>query len=288
MKKIIKKVKRNLKYYKRILKSYIISDEKFYKKKYKEKYGRELELNLDKIETFNERIIYRILNERKSIYTKLADKYLVREYVKEKIGEKYLIELLGVYDNVKEINYEVLPNQFVLKCNHNSGTVIICENKEELDKNMVNEKLGEILKQNFYYVTREWHYKNIIPKIICEEKLEDITDYKFHCFNGIPRFVEVVFNRFKNIRQNVYDMNWKKVNFQMGEDKNLEYDVEKPKEFEEMKKIAHILSLEFDYCRIDLYDNIGKIKFGEMTFTPAAGLDTIPYDIDIYLKKFWK
>lgn len=241
---------------------------------------------MDKIETFNERIIYRILNERKSIYTKLADKYLVREYVKGKIGEKYLIELFGVYDNVREIDYNILPNQFVLKCNHNSGTVIICENKKDLDIDMVNEKLEGALAQNFYYIMREWHYKNIKPKIICEEKLKDITDYKFHCFGGKVEYVEAIYGRFTDKRFNVYDKDWnlQPVNTGMPNTDDLK---EKPLNFNEMIEVAEKLSAEFDYCRVDLYNNSGEIKFGELTFTPASGLDDLPIEFDRKLKKLW-
>lgn len=283
---LLKKIRRNIRNYRRILKSYIVSDEKYYKKKYKEKYGRELELDLNKIETFNERLIYRILNERKEIYTKLADKYLVREYVKEKIGEKYLIKLFGVYDNVDEINYDILPNEFVLKCNHNSGTVIICEDKKNLDINMVNEKLEGALAQNFYYVTREWHYKNIIPKIICEEKLKDITDYKFHCFGGKVEYIEAIYGRFTDKRFNVYNKNWELQPFTIGRP-NTDDLKEKPLNFNEMIEVAEKLSAEFDYCRVDLYNNSGEIKFGEITFTPASGLDDLPIEYDKKLKKIW-
>lgn len=283
---LLKKIRRNIRNYRRILKSYIVSDEKYYKKKYKEKYGRELELDLNKIETFNERLIYRILNERKEIYTQLADKYLVRKYVKEKIGEKYLIELFGVYDNVDKINYDILPNEFVLKCNHNSGTVIICEDKKNLNINAVNEKLEGALAQNFYYVTREWHYKNIIPKIICEEKLKDITDYKFHCFGGKVEYIEAIYGRFTDKRFNVYDRNWKLQPFTTGRP-NTDDIKEKPLNFDKMIEVAEKLSAEFDYCRVDLYNNNGEIKFGEITFTPASGLDDLPIEYDKKLKRIW-
>lgn len=262
------------------------SDIKYYKKAYKRFFKREL--NLESPQTFNEKIIKRILFEKKEIYSKLADKYLVRSWIKEKIGEEYLIRLYGVYDSVEQIDIDSLPEKFVLKCNHDSGSVIVCDNKKNFNFYLAKKKLSSHLKRNFYYMTREWHYKNIIPKIICEEKLEDITDYKFHCFNGEPKYLEVVFDRFDNRKQNVYDMDWKLADFQMGEDQNTDDEIIKPKNFEEMKKIVSILSKDFDYCRVDLYNENGNIKFGEITFTPAMGLDTIPYEVDKYLGSLWK
>lgn len=262
------------------------SDRKYYEKAYKRFFGKEL--NLDSPKTFNEKIIRRILFDKKEIYSKLADKYLVREWVRKKIGEEYLIKLYEVYDSADQIDLKSLPREFVLKCNHDSGSVIVCDDKEKFDIKKTKKKLGIFLKRNFYYMTREWHYKNIKPRIICEEKLKNITDYKFHCFNGEPKYLEVVFNRFKNRRQNVYDMDWKLVPFQMGEDKNTSKEILKPNNFEEMKKIVRELSNEFDYCRVDLYNDNGKIKFGEITFTPAMGLDTIPYEFNKHLGSLWK
>ena len=118
--------------------------------------------------------------------------------------------------------------------------------------------------------------------------MEDITDYKFHCFNGNPKYVEVVFERFSNRRRNIYDINWKLANFQLGLDKNTEEEIQKPKNFEKMKEIANVLAKEFSYCRVDLYNDREVIKFGEITFTPASGLDELSEEVDLLLGNLWK
>lgn len=267
-------------------KSYVISDEKYYKNKYKKLYGKNLDL--DNIKTFNGRVIYRILREKRDIYSKLTDKYLVREYVKEKIGEKYLIKLYGIYKSVKEINYELLPNSFVLKCTHDCGSSIVVNNKEKYNMKYYNKLLSFYLRRNFYYISREWHYKNIYPRIICEEKLIDATDYKFHCFNGKVKHIEVIYDRFNNKKINEYDNKGNKLKYKVSNCENMDTDFKLPLNFEKMIELSEKLSSEFDYCRIDLYNNNGEIKFGEITFTPAAGLDILPYELDLELKKYWK
>ncbi|WP_407536948.1 ATP-grasp fold amidoligase family protein [Cetobacterium somerae] len=194
--------------------SKIISDEKYIRIKYKFKFGKELDL--DNPKTFNEKIQWRILKDRKDIYTQLADKYLVRDYVKEKIGEEYLIKLLGVYERAEDIDYDKLPNKFVLKCNHDSGSVILCEDKLTFDRKEANKKLNFFLKRNFYFQTREWHYRNIKPLIICEEFLEEtgkvVDDYKVYIFNKKNQkslsFIQIEEDRFENHRRGIYTENW--------------------------------------------------------------------------------
>lgn len=269
----------------RKLKIKLTNDEKYFKKVYKKQFKKEL--NILTPQTLNEKVIKRILYDKNPKYTFLADKYLVRDYVKEKIGEEYLISLLGIYKNEKEIKLENLPNKFVLKCNHDSGSVFICNDKENFDLKKVKKKLKFYLKRNFYYYTREWHYKNIKPLIICEEKLEDITDYKFHCFNGKVNHIEVIFDRFKDKKINEYDNKGNLLPYEVSGCKKDE-NFKLPKNFEIMKKIAEKLSREFNYCRVDLYNDNGNIKFGEITFTPACGLDELPDELDLYLGNLWK
>lgn len=276
---------KEIKFFIKKIKIALGSDKRYFERKYKEKFGRELDLKEPK--TFNEKVIKRILFDKKDIYTQLADKYLVREYVKKKIGEDYLIRLYGVYNDVEEIKLDELPNKFVLKCNHDSGSVCICEDKKIFDFIKAKEKLKKCLKKNFYYVTREWQYKNIEPKIICEEKLNDITDYKIHCFAGKAAYLEVVFSRFENIKRNIYDVNWRLQKYKMSEDENTEEEILKPKNLNEIIKTAEKLAEEFIYCRVDLYNDNGKIKFGEMTFTPSSGLDIMSEDFDLYLGRLW-
>ena len=256
------------------------TDENIIKKRYLKEFNKEL--NLENPRTLTEKIQYRILKDKNDRYTKLADKYLVREYVREKIGEKYLIKLLGVYKNSKEINYDLLPNRFVLKCNHDSGSVIICKDKSIFNIKEANKKLNFFLKRNFYYITREWHYKNIKPVIMCEEYLEENnqapTDYKFHCLNNKIEFIQVDMGRFEEHKRNNFDSNWELTPFIFGS-KNYNFDnkykrIDKPKNFEKMKELALKLSEDFDYCRVDFYNIEGEIFFGEITFTPGAGIET--------------
>lgn len=275
-----------IKYYKKIIKSFLVSDKKFFEKTYYKKFKKRI--NLLNPKTFNEKIIYRILYDRRQVYTELADKYKVREYIKNRIGENYLIKLYGVFEDTEQISLKNLPTEFVIKCTHDSGSAIICKNVsiEEFEK--VKKKIKKSLKKNFYYNSREWHYKNIKPRIICEEKLEDITDYKLHCFYGKVELIEVIYNRFEDKRENLYDKNWEFKDIKISGCKNTEKKLEKPKNFEKMIEISEILSKDFDYVRIDLYNNNGIIKFGEFTFTPASGFDDLPDDLNLYLGKLWE
>lgn len=268
-------------------------DETVIKERYKNIFGREL--NLENPKTFNEKIQWRILKDRKDIYTKLADKYLVRDYVKEKIGEEYLIKLLGVYEKAEEIDYDRLPNKFVLKCNHDSGSVIICKDKSTFNRKEVNRKLNFFLKRNFYYMTREWHYKNIKPLIICEEFLEENgkapRDYKFHIFNnsrGSNMFIQCDTDRFDEHRRAMLDEEWKLCPFLLKR-KNPNKLPNEPKKFKEMKSLALKLSQNYEAIRIDFYEVNEKIYFGEITFTPGAGTEKfLPDEWDYKLGKMWE
>ncbi|HDS8344728.1 TPA: glycosyltransferase, partial [Proteus mirabilis] len=262
-----------------------------FKRKYKRK------LNLKKPTSFNEKIHYRILNDHNPIYTKLADKLLVRDYVREKIGEKYLIKLINHYNTPSEINFNTLPKSFVLKCNHDVGSVMIINDKSKINEKAIKKKLKIALKNNIYYQNREWHYKNIKPKIICEELINIFPhnkknypeDYKIHCFNGIPRYIELQFSRFSHDRRiNIYDFNWNLQPFLMGY-KNTNESIEKPKKLQEIYNISKTLSADFDYCRVDFYITPDdSIYFGELTFTPCNGMDDFyPNEWDYLFGKEW-
>lgn len=263
------------------------SDEEYYRRAYRKQFNREL--NLKNPETFNEKVIKRILFDKKEIYSRLADKYLVREYVRGKIGEGYLIPMYNFYNSIREIEIEKLPEKFVLKCTHDCKSVFICDDKSKFDFKKMKRKISFYLKRNFYYQTREWQYKNIVPRIICEEKLTDTTDFKFHCFNGKVNHVEVIYDRFDDERINLYDKNWKLLPIKISACNNFdETYLSKPQNFDEMVKVAEKLSEDFNYCRVDLYNDKGNIRFGEITFTPAMGLDQLPEEFDLYLGSLWK
>ncbi len=232
-------------------------------------------LNKENPEYFGEKIQWLKLYGNLEKYNDYVDKYKVREFVSNVIGEEYLIPLLGAYDKPEEIDYEKLPNQFVLKLNHGSGYNIIVKEKNKENINNINKKLNKWIKEDYYKIKKEYQYKNVKKKIVCEKYINDskgeLLDYKFFCFNGKPEFVKVDFDRFQNHKVNFYNSNWELLNLQetgWGNNKN---KVDKPKNFSEMLEIARKLSTKFQFVRVDLYNVDGKIYFGELTFTPASG-----------------
>lgn len=249
-----------------------ITDEEFVKKFYKNAFGNELDL--ENPITFNEKLNWLKLNLKNPNATICADKYEVRKYIENK-GYGYILnDLLGVYDNVEEIDIDRLPDRFVLKGTHGSGWNLIVK-----DKNKVNWKPWKLimkswLRQNFYYYGREWVYKDIKPRIICEKFLEDsnkeLLDYKIYCFNGIPKFIQIDVDRFTNHTANYYDVEWNEMNFQY-DDENSGRKIEKPKNLKQMLEISKILSEEFEHVRVDFYEVDGKLYFGELTFFTASG-----------------
>lgn len=270
------------------------SDLAFRKFIFKKKFNKEL--NITSPRTFNEKIAHRTLFQRDPLFTQLSDKIHVRQYVSDKIGEQYLPIHYGYYLNPKDINFDALPDKFVLKCNHDSGSVYIVDDKNKLNIKDVEHHFDFYLKRNFYKITREWQYRDIPPKIICEEFLDIFSnshcsepeDYKIHCINGEPKFLEVQFDRFKASRRiNVYDTEWVLQPFLMGF-KNTDYHVERPKNLEELLYLARKLASNTDYCRVDFYTIKEKIVFGEITFTPCNGLDDFyPKEWDFLFSKEW-
>ena len=214
------------------------------------------------------------------IKTRLADKYLVREWVREKIGEKYLIPLLGVYDNFEDIDFKNLPNKFVIKCNHGCGFNIIVKNKYQLNLTMAKIKIQRWMNTNYAYVSGlELHYRDIKPKIIIEKYMDDGTgdlrDYKVHCFNGKPNFIWVDNNRHSNHQRNLYDLNWNQLPYKINSHYSTFPSPKKPKCLEKMLELATILSKNFIHVRIDFYIIKDKIYFGEITFATSSGTEDI-------------
>lgn len=204
----------------------------------------------------------------------LADKYDVRDFIKRKIGEKHLVPILGVWDNADDVDFDKLPNQFVLKLTKGSGYNLICNDKSKLDIRQTRKMLRDWLNVNCYYFSREPQYKGK-SKLVAEEMLEyNITDYKFFCFNGQPEFVELYIDRFGNHKKLFCDMNWNVAGFTTANDV-AEVTVEQPKEFAEMKEVAKKLCEGMAFVRVDLYVHGGKVYFGEMTFHPAGGYTPI-------------
>ena len=245
-------------------------------------------LNLDNPQTFSEKLQWLKLHDRNPMYTKMVDKYEVREYIKEKLGEEYLIPLLGAYDSFDEIDFDELPTQFVLKCTHDSGGLVICKDKSKLDLKQAKKKIKKSFKRKYYYHSREWPYKNVKPRIICEKYMVDesgmeLKDYRLFCFNGVPRFVAVDFSITDKTktRRNLYDMDWGLMEEGITYPRVLVKNVQKPAKFDEMVKLSKILSKDIPHVRIDFYEINGKVYFGEMTFYHQSGFGRIyPEEFD--------
>ena len=234
-------------------------------------------LNLCKPRTFNEKLQWLKLYNRMPEYCQMVDKYEVKKYVSNIIGEAFVIPTLAVYNSVEEIDFKVLPEQFVLKCTHDSGGVVICKDKSKLN-NEALVKLQKGLHNNFYYKNREWPYKNVKPRIIAERYMEDesgleLKDYKFFCFNGKPKVIQVDYDRFVGHKRNLYDIEWHRLPFTLGFPTDWEREFEKPHNFDVMLDIAAKLSSGYPHIRVDLYNIRGQIYFGELTFFHGSGLE---------------
>lgn len=249
-------------------------------------------LDWDNLITYTEKMQWEKLYHKDPIKTELSDKYKVREWVKQTIGEEYLIPLLGVWDSVKEIDFSKLPNQFVLKTNKGSGDVVIVEDKTVLSKNdirTIKRKLNLSLKKNYAFDAGfEMHYADIAPKIIAEKLLEkNIQDYKFLCFGGKPYYCWVDIDRFTDHRRNIYDLEWNKCDWEECY-KTSDKIIPKPKNFDVMVELVTKLSADFAHVRVDLYNVDGKIYFGEMTFTSGSGFEhIIPESMNARLGEMW-
>lgn len=241
---------------------------------YRFRMGRSL--NLKNPKSLSEKINYINLYDNNELACKGADKYKSREYVEQLGYGEYLVKLIGVYDNVNDIDFAKLPNKFVLKCTHGCGYNIICQDKSTLDIEMVKNKINIWMKEQYGYRGGEFHYNKITPKIICEKYIEGLDDeklpidYKIHCFNGKPIFTLCCSNREKSLKLDVYDKNWNKIDA-ITESYKSNKDIEKPRDYKKMLEIAEKLSQGTKIVRIDFYELNGKALLGELTFTPAAG-----------------
>lgn len=254
-------------------------DREYLQRRFQAELGKSLDL--DNPQTFNEKLQWLKLYNRKPEYTMMVDKYKVREYIAQELGEEYLIPLLGVWDDPDEIDFDALPNQFVLKCNHNSGTgMCICKDKSKLNIEKVKKELRKGLKEDYYLKFREWPYKDVPRKIIAEKYMEDasgeLRDYKFYCFNGVMKFVMINSDRNtdKPTRADYFDRDFNWLDFTWGYS-HAEVHPQKPEQFEKMVAIAEQLSKGLPHIRVDLYDCNGKIYFGELTFFDGSGFDKI-------------
>ena len=238
-------------------------------------------LDFKYLKTFNEKLQYIKLYDRNPQYTQIVDKYDVKHYISDRIGEKYVIPTLGVWKHFDEINFNDLPDRFVLKCTHDSGGLVICKDKSQFDFESARQKIEKSLKLNYYYHGREWPYKNIKPRIIAEKYMTDspdvdnFTDYKFFCFNGYVDCVMVCLDRNTgDTKFYFFNKDWELLRYnKRGIEAPEGFTIPKPECMDKMFDIASQLSQGIPFVRVDLYVSCGQIYFGEMTFYPASGFD---------------
>ena len=262
-----------------------MSDKAFLRHAYEAETMRKL--NLENPILFAEKLQWLKLHDRCDFYVDYVDKYKMREIIEEKYGKEYLIPLIGVYDSENSIPWDELPEQFVIKCSHGSGCNVICKDKKNLDIEKTKKQLHDWMNKNWYYYGREWPYKNIKPRIVIEKfvkddsQKDDLTDYKFYCFEGVPTYCQVIGDRHDEKGESVYyidfyDRNWNKTEFTgfhaPGKPfPHRPYNVPKPKSYDDMVKIANELSAGTHYVRVDFYEINGEAKFGEFTLYPMSG-----------------
>lgn len=248
-------------------------------------------INFENPTLYTEKMQWDKLYNKDPMKTTLSDKYLVREWVKEKIGDEYLIPIIGVWDKFSDIPFNSLPNKFVLKTNHGTGTNIIVRDKSKCNWRDAKRKVNDWMKMDFAYTNFfEMHYSQIERKIIIEKYIEtsagELQDYKFLCFGGVPKFCWVDFDRYTNHTRTVFDMNWQKQPW--SQNRKIGGTIPKPKNFEKMVEVVTKLCEGFAQVRVDLYNIDGKIYFGEMTFTNGSGFCIItPAEYDKILGDLW-
>lgn len=234
-------------------------------------------LDLHAPRTFNEKIQWLKLHDQRPEYQQLVDKLAVRDYIQSRVGEQYLIPLLGIWDRAEDVDFSSLPNQFVLKCTHDSGSRVICQDKSELDQKVVRKKLARRLRRNYFWAGREWPYKNVTPRIIAEQYIANadgspLVDYKFLCFNGEPKFIEAHFDRSSALRINTYDLDWNLLPYYAVDCPNDPVRaVPRPGRLDEILAFVKRIIPPCPHVRVDTYLPDNRIYFSEFTFYSGSG-----------------
>lgn len=257
----------------------IMPDKEYLKLYFRIRMGQKL--NLENPKTFSEKLQWLKLYDRRNEYTVWVDKYKVKSYIAEKLGKEYIVPLLGVWDKVDEIDINKLPEQFVLKTTHGSGSIVICRDRDTFDWEAGKKKLNESLKENYFYGGREWPYKNVKPRIISEQYLEqdsgmgkELIDFKFYCFNGVPKFlyVSLGFEKHDTTQICFCNLDYTKASFGRTDYKILDKLPPKPINYDKMIELAAKLSAGVPFLRVDFFE-VGKhLYFSELTFTPCSGI----------------
>lgn len=264
----------------------IIPDQLYLRIKFRMNFGRWP--NFNDPQTFNEKLNWLMLYDRNPIYTRMVDKVAAKQHVAAIIGEEYIIPTLGVWDRAEDIDFDSLPDKFVLKANHDSGRVILCHDKSKLDREWAIKEMRESLRRDFYSLTREWPYKNVKPRIIAEAMLENpreesIADFKVHNFNGVPRFILVCRDRFKEsgLTEDFFDTDWNHLDVKRPGHPNAPVLEPRPKVLQKMLELSQQLSKGFPFMRTDFYTIGDKVYFGEITLYPAsASVPFVPESFD--------
>lgn len=258
---------------------WLLSDRKFLELSWELRMGRPLDL--DNPETFNEKIQWLKLNDRRPEYTMMADKVEVKEWAASVIGEEHVIPTIGVYGSASEIPWDKLPESFVLKCNHDSGGLVVCRDKSQLDRSSAARRLDSCMKRNFFFFSREWCYKDIKRRILCEKYMHEegsdasLIDYKFFCFNGEPRFMYVSggLENHSTAKISFADTDGNPLPFRRLDFAAFEDEIPMPSDLDGMKAIASQLAEAVGnrFVRVDLYEIGGRVYFSELTFYPCGG-----------------
>lgn len=254
-----------------------MDDEEYLIRKYRGVFGKKLDLAHPV--TFNEKIQWLKLYDRDPKYTVMVDKYAAKQYVADIIGEEHIIPTIGVWDRAEDVDFDALPDRFVLKCTHDSSGLVICRDKSSLDIAQAREKLARGLRRDYYLRHREWPYRDVPRRIIAEPYMEDhpgkgeLTDYKLHFFSGECKAVMVGQNRFgpNGLENDYYTPEWEHFDFTRGKSHNAPVPGKRPEQMDEMLRLGKMLAGDRPFVRIDFYLIEGKIYFGEITFFPASG-----------------
>ena len=291
--KVMKKYLNPYKYIHRLLPKRLkdrLSDEAYLKIEFPAHTG--YRLDLEHPQTYNEKLNWLKLHDRKAIYPTMVDKLLAKDFVAGIIGEKYIIPTIGVWEKFEDINFDALPDQFVLKCTHDSGGVVICKDKNTFDKKAAGEKIKRSLNRRFFYVCREWPYKDLKPRIIAEKYMVNdsdaqndspLVDYKIYTFNGVAKVAMINTDRGIDTRADYYDRDYNWLDFKWGYE-HAAIPPQKPKNYEKMFELAEHLAVGTVALRVDFYESNGELYFGELTFYDGGGFDAIePIEWDIKL-----
>ncbi len=254
-----------------------MSDDTYLRKMFYCCFGKDF--NLKHPKTFNEKLQWLKLYDRNPEYTYLVDKYEVKSIISSRLGSQYSVPCIGLWDDFSSIDFDNMPNQFVLKTTHDSGSVIICNSKDDFDYKLSRHKLQKSLRRNYYYYRREWPYKNVKPRIIAEPLLinngKPVDDIKIHCFNGIPKLILVCSDRYTShgLTEDFYDIDWNHLNIMRPGVPNALFFHGKPPKLNEMIELARKISSGIPFLRVDFFIADNQIYIGELTFFPASGFE---------------